>query len=103
MNLKCKTVLPLGEKRLNKNKVWICQGVYPDVIFINPAGTSIDSDKCDSIKRLWYSHMIFYNGSLWEFFKKMFQANLRNQEIVYQHNITEKYYEIGRSKLRWDI
>ena len=28
-----------------------------------------------------------------------FQVNLRNQEIVYQHNITEKYYKIGRSKL----
>ena len=25
----------------------------------------------------------------------IFQANLRNQEIVYQHNITEKYYKIG--------
>ena len=25
----------------------------------------------------------------------IFQVNLRNQEIVYQHNITEKYYKIG--------
>ena len=30
----------------------------------------------------------------------IFQANLRNQEIVYQHNIAEKYYKIGRSELR---
>ena len=34
------------------------------------------------------------------FFVFIFQVNLRNQEIVYQHNITEKYYKIGRSKLR---
>ena len=33
----------------------------------------------------------------------IFQVNLRNQEIVYQHNITEKYYRIGRSELRSDI
>ena len=33
----------------------------------------------------------------------IFQVNLRNKEIVYQHNITEKYYKIGRSELRWDI
>ena len=33
-------------------------------------------------------------------FLKNFQVNLRNQEIVYQHNITEKYYKIGRSELR---
>ena len=30
----------------------------------------------------------------------IFQVNLRNQEIVYQNNITEKYYKIGRSELR---
>ena len=24
----------------------------------------------------------------------IFQVNLRNQEIVYQHNITEKYYKL---------
>ena len=30
----------------------------------------------------------------------IFQVNLRNQEIVYQDNITEKYYKIGRSELR---
>ena len=29
----------------------------------------------------------------------IFQVNLRNQEIVYQNNITEKYYKIGRSEL----
>ena len=29
----------------------------------------------------------------------IFQVNLRNQEIVYQNNITEKDYKIGRSKL----
>ena len=33
------------------------------------------------------------------FFFYIFQVNLRNQEIVYQHNITEKYYKIGRSDL----
>ena len=33
------------------------------------------------------------------FFFFFFQVNLRNQEIVYQHNITEKYYKIGRSEL----
>ena len=37
------------------------------------------------------------------FFFYIFQVNLRNQEIVYQHNITEKYYKIGRSELHWDI
>ena len=56
-------------------------------------------DKCDSIKRFWFW---CYNGGLWDFFF-IFQANLRNQEIVYQHNITEKYYKIGRSKLHWEI
>ena len=29
----------------------------------------------------------------------IFQVNLRNQEIVYLHDITEKYYKIGRSEL----
>ena len=29
------------------------------------------------------------------FFFYIFQVNLRNQDIVYQHNITEKYYKIG--------
>ena len=29
----------------------------------------------------------------------IFQVNLRNQEIVYQHNITEKYCKIGKSEL----
>ena len=33
------------------------------------------------------------------FFFFIFQVNLRNQEIVNQHDITEKYYKIGRSKL----
>ena len=33
----------------------------------------------------------------------IFQVKLRNQEIVYQHKITDKYYKIGRSELRWDI
>ena len=33
-------------------------------------------------------------------FLNIFQVNLRNQEIVYQHNITEKHYKTGRSKLR---
>ena len=28
------------------------------------------------------------------------KVNLRNREIVYQHNITDKYYKIGRSELR---
>ena len=27
------------------------------------------------------------------------KVNLRNREIVYQHNITDKYYKIGRSEL----
>ena len=44
----------------------------------------------------------YYNGGLLDFFF-IFQANLRNQEIAYQHNIAEKYYKIGRSKLCWDI
>ena len=29
----------------------------------------------------------------------IFQVNLRNKEIVYQNNIAEKYYKIGRSEL----
>ena len=29
-----------------------------------------------------------------------FQENLGNQEIVYQHNVAEKYYKIGISELR---
>ena len=33
----------------------------------------------------------------------IFQVNLRNQEIVYQNNITEKYLKIGKCELRWDI
>ena len=33
------------------------------------------------------------------YFFFIFQANLRNQEIVHQHNITEKYYKIGTSEL----
>ena len=33
----------------------------------------------------------------------IFQVNLKNQEIVYQNNIAEKYYKIGKSELRWDI
>ena len=32
-------------------------------------------------------------------FFHIFQVNLRSQETIYQHNITEKYYKIGRSKL----
>ena len=32
-----------------------------------------------------------------------FQVNLRNKEIVYQHNIAQRYYKIGRSELFWDI
>ena len=36
--------------------------------------------------------------AVYEFFF-IFQVNLRNQETVYQHNITEKNYKIGRSKL----
>ena len=37
------------------------------------------------------------------FFIYIFQVNLRNKEIVYQHNIAEIYYKIGRSELHWDI
>ena len=35
----------------------------------------------------------------YEIFFFIFQVNLRNQEIVYEHNITEKYYKVRRSKL----
>ena len=34
---------------------------------------------------------------VYENFLFIFQANLKNQEIVYQHNIAEKYYKIWRS------
>ena len=54
------------------------------------ATVSKDSDKISiSVIMAVYEIIVFY----------IFQANLRNQEIVYQHNITEKYYKIGRSKL----
>ena len=38
--------------------------------------------------------------AVYKIFFFIFQVNLRNQEIVYQHNITEKYYKIGGSELR---
>ena len=41
--------------------------------------------------------------AVYEIFFFIFQVNLRNQEIVYKHNIIEKYYKIGRSKLHRDI
>ena len=35
----------------------------------------------------------------YENFFFIFQANLKNQEIVYQHNITEKYHKMWRPEL----
>ena len=37
------------------------------------------------------------------FFFYIFQVDLRNKEILYQHNIAEKYYKIRRSELRSEI
>ena len=67
---------------------------------VHPVGSSNDSDKCDSIKRFWRLFKRYYNGCPWDNFFYIFQVILKNQEIVYQHNIAEKYYKIGRSKLR---
>ena len=54
------------------------------------ATVSKDSDKISiSVIMAVYEIIFFF----------MFQVNLRNQEIVYQHNVTEKYYKIGRSEL----
>ena len=62
-------------------------------ILIN-ATVSKDSDMISiSVIMAVYEIIFFY----------IFQVNLRNQEIFYQHNITEKYHKIGRSELRWDI
>ena len=36
--------------------------------------------------------------AVYEIFFFHFQVNLKNQEIVYQNNITEKHYKIGRSE-----
>ena len=36
-------------------------------------------------------------------FLKVFETYLINKQIVFQNNIMEKYYEIGRSELCWDI
>ena len=58
------------------------------------ATVSKDSDKISiSVIMAVYEIIFFF----------ILQVNLRNQEIVYQHNITEKYYKIGRSELPWDI
>ena len=38
-----------------------------------------------------------------KFFFKVFEAYLINELIVFQNNIIEKYYKIGRSTLRRDI
>ena len=56
---------------------------------IHHAGPLNDSDKI-SISVIMAVYRIFFF---------IFQINLRNQGIVFQHNITEKYYKIGRSKL----
>ena len=70
----------------------------------HPAGSSNDSDKFDSIKRFWHDFLRGITMAVYEIiFFYIFQVNLRNQEIVYQHNITEKYYKIGISELCWDI
>ena len=53
------------------------------------ATVSKDSDKI-SISVIMAAYEIFFS---------FFKVNLRNQEIVYQHNITEKYYKISRSEL----
>ena len=45
--------------------------------------------------------LIFWHEDIIIFF--IFRANLRNLEIVYQHNIAEKYYKIGESELHGDI
>ena len=51
---------------------------------------TVTKDSDCSVLMVVYEIIFFY----------IFQANLRNQLIVYQHNITEKYYKIGRSELR---
>ena len=38
--------------------------------------------------------------AVYEIFFFHFSSKSQNQEIVYQHNITEKYYKIGRSEPR---
>ena len=66
----------------------------------HPAGSSNDSDKCDSVQRFGHDILRYITMAVYEiFFFFIFQVNLRNQERVYQHNITEKYYKIGRSEL----
>ena len=58
------------------------------------ATVSKDSDKISfSVIMAVYEIIFFF----------IFQVNLRNQEIVYQHNNTEKYYKVGRSELCSDI
>ena len=59
-------------------------------MILTNATLSKDSDTISiSVIMAVYEIIFFY----------IFQVNLRNQEIVYQHNITEKYYKIGRSEL----
>ena len=51
----------------------------------------------------WHEGIIMVVSDINFFFFFIFQANIRNQEIVYQHNIAEKYYKIWKSELCWDI
>ena len=71
------------------------------------------SSPCRNINRFWQMRqyqkiLIFWPEGItmvvYEiFFFYIFQVNLKNKETVNQHNIAEKYYKIGRAKLRWDI
>ena len=70
------------------------------VTIIHYAGTSKNSDKCDSI---WHNFLRCIITVVYEIIFFIFSFDLRNKEIVYQNNIAEKYYKIGRSELRWDI
>ena len=72
---------------VNQNVLFICTLQEHQTILTN-AKVSQDSDISISVIMAVYK-IIFL----------IFKVNLRNQEIVYQHSITEKYYEIGRSEL----
>ena len=89
--------LSIKSKIRNKHKNVLSERSHQ---VMHSAGISIDSDKCDNIQRFWNEGIIMV---VYEIFFFIFQANLRNKEIVNQHNIAEKYYKIGRSELHWDI
>ena len=42
-----------------------CDAHFHGMLVYHSAGTSMDSDKCGSIKKFWFW---FYSGGLWEFF-----------------------------------